>query len=83
MVDTRYCTAGRNAQGDWYLACKDSRTASTQVLEQLGYDQSMSTPNDTPYHQAARHIRDNGGLFWRTNTKGEYSTIVGIPNTSK
>lgn len=81
MVDTRYCTAGRNIAGDWYIACKDQGLSSLELLNQLGYALTLSSPLDQSYHQAALHIREHGGMFWRTNASGEYCTIAGIPRS--
>ncbi|KCV81602.1 hypothetical protein ATO10_11837 [Actibacterium atlanticum] len=79
MVDTRYCTAGRDVSGNWYIACKEQGLSSLEILTELGFTLSLSMPIDQSYHHAAKHIRKHGGLYWRTNAEGEYGTIAGIP----
>ncbi|WP_372603882.1 hypothetical protein [Actibacterium sp.] len=83
MADTRFCTAGRNQHGNWFIACKDARVGSSALLDQLGYHHDRSDPQDGHYDAAARHIRDTGGLFWTTNATDEYVTIAGIPNSER
>ncbi|MCV2881270.1 hypothetical protein [Actibacterium sp. XHP0104] len=83
MADTRFCTAGRNQDGAWFIACKIDGSGSQALLDANGYRLDQSQPPDSPYDNAARHIRDQGGLFWTTNAPGEYVTIAGVPDTDR
>ncbi|SMX32810.1 hypothetical protein [Actibacterium lipolyticum] len=80
MIDIRYCTAGQNAAGSWFIACQNSVQSSAELLRDLEFTEKMSTPIGCHYDIAARHIRDHGGMFWATNAGEEYVTIAGIPN---
>jgi len=83
MVDIRFCTAGRNRAGAWFIACREARRSSTETLGALGFTGNPSRPADQHYDLAARHIGDAGGLVWATNAQGEYMTIAGIPKTPR
>lgn len=79
MVDIRYCTAGQNRDGLWYLACRDTNMGSLDRLRHHGFDQNISAPADRCYHLAAQHVQAQGGMFWKTNAPSEYTTVAGIP----
>ncbi|MHC0054350.1 hypothetical protein [Actibacterium sp. D379-3] len=83
MVDTRFCTAGRNQDGVWFIACKEPPHDSRTILRARCFTESLSAPPDQPYDLAARHIRAQGGLFWATNAPDEYTTIIGIPRVTR
>lgn len=83
MVDIRFCTAGRNRAGAWFIACRETRRGSVEVLTALGFTRDLSLPADRHYDLAARHVGAEGGLAWATNAQGEYMTIAGIPRSAR
>ncbi|MGB8624051.1 MAG: hypothetical protein WCD16_14655 [Paracoccaceae bacterium] len=83
MIDTRYCTAGRNRAGEWFIACKDDGWSSLKMLDDLNYTEVRSNPPDRHFDHAARHVRAQGGMFWKTNAVGEYRTVAGIPDAAR
>lgn len=68
MADVRYCTAGRNNQGQWHIACAEPAAPSLAILMNMRYTEQMSSPHEKDYEFAAKHICQHGGKSWTTNT---------------
>jgi len=83
MIDSRFCTAGRNRAGAWFIACRTTGKNSLEMLLNQGYTEALSAPPERHFDIAARHIRDQGGIFWTTNALDEYLTIAGIPGVAR
>ena len=77
-----FCTAGQNEAGDWFIACGATPRHSVAMLFQTAHTRQMSTA-DQHYDLAALFIKENGGLFWKTNIPDEYRTIAGIPSAPR
>lgn len=80
MIDSRFCTAGRNRAGAWFIACRTQSKSSLEILLDHGFTEALSTPPERHFDIAARRICEQGGLFWATNALDEYLTVAGIPD---
>lgn len=80
--DTRYCIAGQNPAGRWFIACRIPGKGTAEMLFSMGFTLNTSD-SDITYDAAARHVAAHGGVFWTTNAAGEYVTIAGIPGADR
>lgn len=71
MADVRYCTAGRNDQGQWHIACAEPAAQGAKILMNMRYTNQMSSPQEKTYEFAAKHICRSGGRKWTTNALNE------------
>lgn len=77
-MDIKRCVAGKNNFGQWHIACDTVGAPALQILQNMGYTNSLSSIGIT-YFQAARWICARGGAAWTTNALNLPTTCATLP----
>ncbi|MDD3591321.1 MAG: hypothetical protein PHO65_01620 [Sulfurovum sp.] len=77
-MNLKRCTAGKNKDGKWHIACDQPAASGHFILMDMKYTQTMS-PQAICYYKAARWIMQHGGRTWTTNALQVPTTAVAMP----